>query len=160
MCSKWPLTIYTHSGPSWNGSNVHHKSGMDLSYVSGSMQHAIQQLSSSPRFHCIHQGLHTSKGVRSGDLGGPATGSCRPIKLLWKCWLSNPVTCLPKWGVGHLAVATASAWYGEEHLLKHWQLIFPETGHCSDVKRSSSTNGPKDAERKQEKSELIAFDQQ
>jgi len=35
------------------------------------------------------------KGDRSGDLG-QAAGSCRPIRRLWKYWLKNAVTCLPK----------------------------------------------------------------
>jgi len=78
----------------------------------------------------------------SGDLGGQATRPWHPLQRYWKCWLRNAFTCLPKWGGAPSAShsfrliwrGTSSNNTGSSSTTKRRKR--------SDVKCSSSTNGP------------------
>jgi hypothetical protein len=116
------LIIYAYCGPLWHGSNKPHETGFVISYVSGSIHYAIQQLSPHAWLHCIHQGLHTPRDSSKKESGqvtsvakqpDPATQSNGFENVDWEM----QVPAYQNKGVCHLATATAIDWCGEEHIL-------------------------------------------
>jgi hypothetical protein len=121
-----------HCRPKWNGNNRPQKRGMVVSYVSGSVHHAIQQLSPCDRLHCIHQGLHVS----------PKTVVHRS-EVRRSRWLSNrilpPNPTVLKMFIEKCSYLPARirgcaillqpqlSLDMERNILQHWQLIFQET---------------------------------
>jgi hypothetical protein len=77
------LITYAHRGFSWKWSNRLIMEGLSFLMCA---EASIMRLNSS---YLV---------LDSGDFGGQAVVLCCPIQRLWKCWLWNVVTCLPKWG--------------------------------------------------------------